>query len=130
MADLWHHVVLSTATEELERPRRFTRARWRTRPTRVARAATFVACIWSGVALVMNVPWGMAAGLLGAVWLLARLARSRRQCLLAVGGLVARAAVRSGLTDGSAHATEAPPEVPRVKAATKRSSRQQALADA
>ncbi|HEX6963947.1 MAG TPA: glycosyltransferase family A protein [Lacipirellula sp.] len=97
MADVWHHVTVRTATEELGRPKRFTRVRWAAQPTRIAYAATAMVLAWNAVAIVMNVPWGMFAGLAAAALLLTTILRSRSRCLLAVGDLLARAAAASGL---------------------------------
>jgi hypothetical protein len=106
MADLWHHVSISTATEELAWPKRFTRARWTARPTRVARATTAVVGAWSAAALVMNIPWALVLGLIGASTILATVMRSRRRCLSAVGDLISRAARNSGLAGDDAGAAQ------------------------
>ena len=92
IADLWHHVTIRTATEELGWPKRFTRARWATRPTRVARAVVACVCVWSAVALMTNTPWAMAAGAGGAAVLLTRVVQSRKRCLRAAGYLIRDAA--------------------------------------
>jgi GT2 family glycosyltransferase len=112
-ADLWHHVNVRTATEELGWPKRFTRARWMTKPTRVARAAAICLCLWSCLAVLTNSPWAMILGLGGCGLLFCKLIDSRRRCLFAAGDLICRAADAVGLsqrTGGSRAEDRAPPK--------------------
>jgi hypothetical protein len=97
MADVWQHVSISTATEELDSQKRFTRARWSARPTRIAVAAMVVLAAWSAVAILMNVMWAQILAMAASAALLASILKSRRRCLAAVGSLTWRAATHCGL---------------------------------
>jgi GT2 family glycosyltransferase len=99
MADLWNHVSIRTATEELGWPRRFTRARWATQATRLAWAATAAVGAWSAVAVVDRSTWGLCVGSALSASLLFLNVRSRRRCLRAVEKLIGLAANRCGLSD-------------------------------
>jgi hypothetical protein len=101
MATLWHHVRIRTATEELGWPRRFTRARWQTQPTRVAWTVAGVIAVWTAVALTVGATWGALAGLAGSAALLGAMVRSRRRCLAAVEDLVRRTAEECGFLQTS-----------------------------
>jgi O-antigen biosynthesis protein len=96
-ADLWHHVTVRTATEELGWLRRFTRARWTTKATRLTYAVAAGACIWSVLALITSAPWAMILGLGCCGLLLERISQSRTRCLRAVGQLIGEAAKDAGL---------------------------------
>jgi O-antigen biosynthesis protein len=97
IADLWHHVTVRTATEELGNGRRFTRARWATKPTRLSGAVVGVVCMWGAVALVTGASWAMVLGVACCMLLLNRLAQSRKRCLRAAGCLIEQAADAAGL---------------------------------
>jgi glycosyltransferase involved in cell wall biosynthesis len=101
MATLWHHVTIHTATEELGWPRRFTRARWQTQPTRVAWTVAGVIAVWSLTALATGATWGAGAGLVGGAALLGAMARSRRRCLTAVEDLIRRTVEECGFLQSS-----------------------------
>jgi hypothetical protein len=118
-ADLWHHVTVRTATEELGWPKRFTRARWGTQPTRVARAAATCVCVWSCLAVLTNAPLAMILGLGACGLLFCKLIDSRRRCLAAAGDLVRRAADAAALSQqsGGARAEDRLPPKPRRSSA-------------
>jgi hypothetical protein len=98
IADLWHHVPVRTATEELGWPRRFTRVRWATKATRLASATVAGVCIWCAFAVLVNAPWAMVLGLSCGILLLGVLALSRIRCLHAAGRLIWQAAEEAQLT--------------------------------
>jgi hypothetical protein len=89
VGDCWHDILIRTATEELGWPNRFTRARCEARLTRFAGVSGAVAVVWSTLALLTGSLGGMLVGLGVACWVLWRIRRSRRCCLLAVSRLVA-----------------------------------------
>jgi len=122
IADIWHHVTVRTATEELGWPKRFTRARWATRPTRLARAAASGAVLWSGVAVLTSTSWAVVVGLGCSALLLFKLMRSRNRCLLAADRLIWQAADAARLTrrPPKVKAAETIERLPRHESATNR----------
>ncbi len=91
VGDLWHTLHLSTVTEELGGPSRFTRARIMAKPTLVNRAVSVAALIWSAAALVSLQPIALGLALLGSAAALMQNISSRRSCLRTAVCLVARA---------------------------------------
>jgi hypothetical protein len=102
MADVWHHVTIRTATEELGWPKRFTRARWGTKSTRMAQAAVTAVGAWCITAFSSGAMSGLLIGLAAALLLLLKIVRSRRRCMDAVGELIWHSAHSSGLADDAA----------------------------
>jgi hypothetical protein len=94
MGDRWHDVLVRTATEELGGWKRFTRARSTSRPTWLAKTVATMSLLSAVAALAGGQTWAMAAALALSLAVLARLMRSRRQCLQASAWLLAAAAVR------------------------------------
>ncbi|MCO6044731.1 glycosyltransferase [Aeoliella sp. ICT_H6.2] len=98
LGDLWHHITVRTATEELGWPRRFTRARCDLRKTQLSQVIAVAIAIWLICAAISMQYWAMGAGLVAAAtyWLATQ--RSRRMCLSAVASLVTAAGDVSGLS--------------------------------
>ncbi len=122
VGDWWHDLLLRTATENLRREERFTRARVRVRPTRFTWVAGAVSMVVAAVALAglesdlrfvaVAVPLAVVAASLS----------SRQRCVRAAVGLVRRAGARAGLTPVTsdatrAHGAEAAPGVSSMSAA-------------
>jgi hypothetical protein len=115
VGDLWHTILIYTATEELGDNKRFTRARCIVQPTLVNRVISVAALSWSAAALLTRHPWALAIALAASGVALVQNFRSRRQCLRAATSLVARAGEKSELTPVSPgqagfDVTAAPPE--------------------
>jgi glycosyltransferase involved in cell wall biosynthesis len=97
IGDRWHDIMIRTATEELGWPKRFTRARCTVGNTRFSVVAATTSALWAIAATITGESWAIAIGLLACVWTIASIWLSRRRCLNAVTGLVARAGKRCGL---------------------------------
>jgi hypothetical protein len=99
-SDLWHSVRITTATEELGWPNRFTRARAVVRPTFLAQLALLVSVIAMGALLLAAHGHSWALGIVAAVssCMLAGLSQRRRRVLWAVQVLLSRAGRAAQLT--------------------------------
>lgn len=97
VGDVWHTLLVQTATEELGGKKRFTRARITAQPTVVNRAVSFASLAWTAAALVSLQPIALGLALIASVAALMQNIRSRRGCLAAATSLVARAGERTGL---------------------------------
>jgi GT2 family glycosyltransferase len=97
VGNLWHTLLLHTASEELGGSRRFTRARITSQPTILNRTVSIAALIWSAAALVSLEPLALTIAVLGSAAVLAQNIRSRRNCLRAATSLVTHAGKEAGL---------------------------------
>jgi hypothetical protein len=97
VGDLWHNLILHTASEELGSNRRFTRARITSQPTVVNRVLSVASLIWSAAALVSLNPLALVLAMFASAAVLMRNVRSRHSCLRAAAALVARAGLDAGL---------------------------------
>jgi hypothetical protein len=114
LGDAWHKFRISTSTEELGWPRRFTRVRC------VLKLSRF-ACKLMGVLAVMTTalalsPMAVAAlpAYVGMVAVVSAVLLSRRRCWKAIDYLVARAGQTAGL-EGVREAIEAPVRSPHAQ---------------
>jgi O-antigen biosynthesis protein len=97
VGDLWHTLLVFTATEELGNDRRFTRARCVAEPTIINRVISIASLIWAAAALLSLSPWALAIALSASALALFQNVRSRLNCLSAITALVARAGAKAGL---------------------------------
>jgi glycosyltransferase involved in cell wall biosynthesis len=129
VGDRWHDIVIRTATEELGWPKRFTRARCTVRNTRFSGVVATTSAVWVIAATTAGQPWAISVGLLACAWTLSCIGRSRRRCLSAVTGLVARAAERSGLASVLGTAGKADSTPTSTKPVGSRSTTSRTVAD-
>jgi hypothetical protein len=106
VGDLWHTLLIFTATEELGNNRRFTRARCIAEPTIINRVISIAALLWAAAALLSLSPWALAIALSTSGLALFQNVRSRLNCLSAVTALVARSGANAGLDRFAANAPE------------------------
>jgi glycosyltransferase involved in cell wall biosynthesis len=97
VGDLWHTLLIHTATEELGSGKRFTRARVTAQPTLVNRAASVASLLWTVAALLSLQPFALGLALLASAAALMQNISSRRACLSAATSLLAWAGQRAGL---------------------------------
>jgi glycosyltransferase involved in cell wall biosynthesis len=89
--DLWHNIMVQTATEDLGWPKQFTRARCSLQVTKLTVAVAAATLVWAAVAAVTGNLWAALApvGILAGV--ASRLRASQRRCLKTVTRLLWRA---------------------------------------
>jgi O-antigen biosynthesis protein len=97
VGDPWHDILISTATEELGWPNRFTRARCRVSVTSFSRVMTVTSLVWSAFAVVSFEPWALGIGCAGCAFVLVNILRSRSRCLNAVTQFVGGIGHRIGM---------------------------------
>jgi hypothetical protein len=97
VGDCWHYITITTATEELGWPRRFTRARCELHPTQLNYVIAGTCVTWSLTALLAGQNWAVLIGTIACILLLIRSMFSRRQCLTTVTRLLAWASADAGL---------------------------------
>jgi hypothetical protein len=97
IGDLWHDVQISTATEELGGPKRFTRARCALRLTWFSLVIGTASVLWLFAAALSGKPWTAAPAAAVAVSVWTALVLSRRRMMRAVSGLLWRAGFAAGL---------------------------------
>lgn len=93
IGDPWHDITITTATEELGWPRRFTRARCELRPTGFNRSISAAAIIWLTAAFVSGQWWAVAVGILACLAMLVRIWHSRSDCFDAAQTLIGWASI-------------------------------------
>jgi len=126
VGDLWHTLVLHTASEELGSNRRFTRTRICSQPTLVNRVGSIASLVWTAAALVSLKPLALVLAMVASAAVLMRNVHSRHSCLRAAAALVAHAGWDAGLqpVDSSGVAIDSQdvrstkPEVPIPSATT------------
>jgi GT2 family glycosyltransferase len=91
VGDLWHTLLIHSATEELGSHKRFTRVRITAQPTILNRIVSVAALIWSAAALVKIAPIPLLLAFVASAAVLRQNVRSRQSCLRAASSLVARA---------------------------------------
>ena len=97
VGDLWHTLVLHTASEELGSNRRFTRTRVTSQPTFLNPVVSIASLIWTAAALVSLKPLALALAMFASAAVLMRNVRSRNSCLRTAATLVAHAGRDAGL---------------------------------
>jgi hypothetical protein len=97
IGDCWHDITVRTATEELGRGRRFTRARLTATPTGLGWVTTTVSLVWTAMAIASGTPWATAVALAAACVVLVGSIRSRRRCLHAASMLLSKSGQRAQL---------------------------------
>jgi hypothetical protein len=97
VGDLWHTLLVHTATEELGGGNRFTRARVTAQPTMVNRAASIASLAWTAASLISLQPVALGLALLASAAALMQNISSRRACLSGATSLLAVAGVHAGL---------------------------------
>jgi GT2 family glycosyltransferase len=98
VGDLWHTLLVQTASEELGSNRRFTRARVTAEPTTLNRVVAIASLIWSAAALISLEPLALLLAMLASTAVLVHNIRSSRSCLRAATSLVARAGCEAALS--------------------------------
>jgi hypothetical protein len=105
IGDLWHDVQISTATEELGGPKRFTRARCALRLTWFSLVIGTASVLWLFAAALSGKPWTAAPAAAVAVSVWTALVLSRRRMMRAVSGVLWRAGFAAGLAPFAARKT-------------------------
>ncbi len=103
IGDLWHDVQISTATEELGGPKRFTRARCELRLTWFSLAIGAASVLWLFAAAFSGKAWTAAPAAAVAVSVWTALVLSRKRMMRAVSALLWRAGFAAGLAPFAAH---------------------------
>ena len=97
LGDLWHDIRISTATEEMGWPKRFTRVRFQLVSSWPMRAAPILCAAMLGLSAAMRSGGMLAAALIFALvaglWIL----QSRRRCISDASRLVYRAGIKAKL---------------------------------
>jgi glycosyltransferase involved in cell wall biosynthesis len=120
VGDLWHTLLIHTATEELGKNKRFTRLRMTAKPTLVNRTLSFASLAWTVAALMSLQPIALGLALAASAAALFQNVRSRQTCLDAATGLVMHAAERTQLRpadysdrpEGAVHSPQLEPADP------------------
>jgi glycosyltransferase involved in cell wall biosynthesis len=115
IGDLWHDVQISTATEELGGPKRFTRARCALRLTWFSLAIGTASVLWLFAAALSGKQWTAAPAAAVAVSVWTALVLSRRRMMRAVSGLLWRAGFAAGLAPFAVHQSAQRPEASAAK---------------
>jgi GT2 family glycosyltransferase len=97
LGDLWHDIRISTATEEMGWPKRFTRARIQLISSWTMRAAPIVLAVMIGLSAALRSEWMLAVALAVSAAIGLWIYLSRRRCLSDVSRLVYRAGVHAKL---------------------------------
>jgi hypothetical protein len=93
----WSNVSISTATEELGGPRRFTRVRFTTALTTAARTLAAAVLVWTVVALISGCVWGQWISVALVALLGMKFLGAIREANVMTASLVDRAAAAAGL---------------------------------
>jgi len=97
LGGLWHYIRITTATEELGWPRRFTRARCTLRLTSFAFAVITVCSLLTIIALTVRQPWMIGGCGFQDLAVAAMIIRSARRCSATTARLLWRAGRAAGL---------------------------------
>jgi hypothetical protein len=97
LGGLWHNIRITTATEELGWPRRFTRARCRLRLTGFACSVIVVSALLVVAAIAARQPVVIGICAFVALVVLIALVRSGRRCLCTTARLLYQAGQAAGL---------------------------------
>lgn len=97
LGDIWHSIRISTVTEELGWPRRYTRARCTLCLTTLSKITIGLLVSWTLLAVLVGQWWAVGIGLVAALVFSGVIRMSCRRCLKATSQLLALAAVKAGL---------------------------------
>jgi O-antigen biosynthesis protein len=115
IGDLWHDLQISTATEELGGPKRFTRARCNLRLTWFSLAIGTATVLWLFAAALSGKQWTAAPAAAVAISVWTALVLSRRRMTRAVSALLWRAGFAAGLAPFAAVQSPRPAQAPAIK---------------